>query len=84
MTRLFLNLLVSILMVWLYNRTNGSILAPSLFHAAMNAFGDQFQMNTAQIALQVLLVVFVIAYDRMWKRLPEGNRAAFRTIKEVT
>ena len=83
-TRLFLNLLVTILMVWLYNRTNGSILAPALFHAAMNAFGDQFQMNAAQAALQVLLVVFAIVYDRMWKRLPDGTRAAFRTIKEVT
>jgi membrane protease YdiL (CAAX protease family) len=36
------NFLVSIIMTWFYNRTNGSLLAPVLFHPAMNAFGNQF------------------------------------------
>jgi membrane protease YdiL (CAAX protease family) len=83
LNRLFLNLLVSILLAWLYNRTNGSILAPALFHPAMNAFGNQFQTNVATTALFFLLAVFAIVYDRMWKKLPEGNQAAYHSIAEV-
>jgi membrane protease YdiL (CAAX protease family) len=41
--RIFWNLMVSIIMTWLYNRTNGSILAPALFHPAMNTFGIRSQ-----------------------------------------
>jgi membrane protease YdiL (CAAX protease family) len=39
------NLAISIIMTWLYNRTHGSILAPALFHLAMNTFGNQFSVN---------------------------------------
>jgi membrane protease YdiL (CAAX protease family) len=34
------NLVVSILMIRLYNRSNGSVLVTSLFHSAMNTFGN--------------------------------------------
>jgi membrane protease YdiL (CAAX protease family) len=84
LNRLFFNLLVAILMTWLYNRTNGSILAPALFHPAMNTFGNQFEVVPVTIALLTLVTVLAIVVDRMWKKLPAGNPAAFRTIGEAT
>jgi membrane protease YdiL (CAAX protease family) len=73
--RLFWNLLFSILMAWLYNRTNGSILAPALFHPAMNAFGNQFSLTIAGRVLFIGLTIFAIVYDRMWEKLPEDSLA---------
>lgn len=73
--RIFWNLLVSILMTWLFNRTNGSILAPALFHPAMNAFGDQFSITMAGRVLFFGLTIFAIVYDRMWKKLPKDSLA---------
>jgi membrane protease YdiL (CAAX protease family) len=83
LNRLFFNLLLSILMAWLYNRTNGSILAPALFHPAMNTFGNQFELVPIAVALVTLVTVVAIVVDRMWTRLPAGHPAAFRTIGEA-
>jgi membrane protease YdiL (CAAX protease family) len=68
--RLLWNLMVSIVMAWLYNRTNGSILAPALFHPAMNAFGNQFSITIVGRILFIGLTIFAIVFDRMWKKLP--------------
>lgn len=73
--RIFWNLIVSIIMTWLYNRTDGSILAPALFHPAMNTFGNVFSVTIADRVLIVGLVVFVVVYDRMWEKLPEESLA---------
>ena len=83
LNRLFLNLLFSILMAWLYNHTKGSILAPVLFHTAMNGLGDLFSTNAVSMVLLSLVTVLTIVYDRMWKKLPKGNQAAYRSIAEV-
>ena len=76
--RLIWNLMVSIVMTWLYNRTNGSILAPALFHPAMNAFGNQFSMNLVSRILIIGLAIFAIVSDRMWKKLPSDHPAVFQ------
>jgi len=71
---------ITILLGWIYNRTRGSILAPALFHAAMNS------MNTLQTSipvtntgsvLLVLFAVFAVFYDRMWKKLPTDYPAVY-------
>jgi membrane protease YdiL (CAAX protease family) len=77
--RLLWNLVFAILMSWLYNRTNGSVLAPAIFHAAMNAFGNQFSITTAGNVMFIALVVFVIVYDKMWKKLPSDHPAVYRS-----
>jgi CAAX protease family protein len=71
---------ITILFGWVYNRTHGSILAPVLFHASMNsmnilqyAFPEQGVSNV----LLILLAIFAIFYDRMWKRLPIDNSEVF-------
>jgi membrane protease YdiL (CAAX protease family) len=80
--RLIWNLVVSIIMTWLYNRTKGSILAPALFHPAMNAFGNQFSINVVSRILILGLAVFAIIIDRMWKKLPENSLAVYRPINQ--
>jgi uncharacterized protein len=89
--RLISNLIISILFAWIYNRTNGSILAPVLFHSVMNAFDNQVQVIGSQTqayfnvitVVTLLLAIAIVVLERMWKRLPAGSLAAFRTIAEL-
>ncbi len=67
----------SVLFSWVYNRTKGSILAPALFHPSMNAFGNNLPFTTAGTILFAALAVFAILYDRMWKKLPDGDPAVY-------
>lgn len=69
--RVVFNLLWSVLFVWIFNRTKGSILAPAMFHPAMNTFGDFLPRTHAATGLFTLLTLGVIISDRMWRRLPE-------------
>jgi membrane protease YdiL (CAAX protease family) len=82
-SRLFWNPVFAILMSWLYNRTNGSILAPAIFHTAMNAFGKQFPRTTAGNVIFVALTVLVIVHDRMWRKLPANHPAVYRQPERV-
>lgn len=81
--RLLWNLVVAILMAWLYNRTNGSILAPALFHPAMNAFGNAFSRTPAGNILLIGLTLFAVIYDRMWKKLPANHPAVVQSTGSV-
>ncbi len=76
--RLFWTPLFAILMTWLYNHTNGSILAPALFHSAMNTFGNQFTITTAGNVLFIGVAIYAIVSDRMWQRLPSDHLAVYR------
>ena len=80
--RLVWNLMVSIIMTWLYNRTNGSILAPALFHPAMNAFGNQFSVTIASRVLIIGLAIIAIVSDRMWKKLPSDHKAVYESSEQ--
>jgi membrane protease YdiL (CAAX protease family) len=63
----------TILFAWVYNRTKGSILAPALFHASMNAMNPLMGVLPVTDAVMILLfalAAFAIVCDRMWKRLP--------------
>jgi len=65
-------ILVSILFTWIYNRTQGSVLATMLFHAAMNAsiwvFLPSMTINATLLACTVLLLAIgvgvVLAGDK--------------------
>jgi hypothetical protein len=62
-------------MTWLYNRTNGSLLAPALFHPAMNTFEINIPNSHITLYLLVALVIFAILFDQMWKKLPSDHPA---------
>jgi membrane protease YdiL (CAAX protease family) len=68
--RVFFNFLWSILFAWVYNRSNGSVLAPALFHPAMNTSGSMLPRTDAATVLFVVLTVFAVVYDRMWCKPP--------------
>jgi membrane protease YdiL (CAAX protease family) len=77
--RLLWNFVVSILMAWVYNRTNGSILAPALLHPAMNTFGDHIGSGAISGVLFIGLAIFAFVSDQMWKKLPTSHPAVYRS-----
>jgi membrane protease YdiL (CAAX protease family) len=77
--RLFWRVVFGIILAWLYNRTNGSLLAPALFHPAMNAFGNQFSSTPISTVLFISVMIFAIVSDRMWKKLPSDHPAVYQS-----
>lgn len=68
----------SILFMWVFNRTNGSILAPMLFHASMNSMNTLSRILPPTNAGTILLVGFalsVVIIEKMWRRLPPDSPA---------
>jgi membrane protease YdiL (CAAX protease family) len=76
--RLLWNPIFAVMMTWLYNRTNGSLLAPALFHPAMNAFGNAFSITLVGKVLLISVAVMAIFSDRMWQKLPVDHKAVYQ------
>ena len=76
--RLFWTPLFGIVMTWLYNSTNGSLLAPALFHSAMNAFGNNFSITPVGNILFIGLTIYTIVSNRMWEKLPRDHPAIYQ------
>jgi membrane protease YdiL (CAAX protease family) len=76
--RLLWNLVFAILMTWVYNRTNGSILAPALFHSAMNTFGNNLGAGSFSGILFIGLAILAVVSDQMWKKLPQDHPVVSR------
>jgi membrane protease YdiL (CAAX protease family) len=73
--RVLFNFIWAVLFTWVYNRTRGSLLAPAIFHPAMNTFGDTLPRTDVATILFALLALIVIFRERMWEKLPEDNPA---------
>jgi membrane protease YdiL (CAAX protease family) len=82
--RVFFNAMWSILFMWVFNRTNGSLLAPAIFHPAMNVSGTLLPRTDAATVLFALLVLAAILSDRMWRRLPDKHGALLRQVSHQT
>ena len=67
----------SVFFAWVYNRTQGSILAPALFHSSMNSFGDYLVATPITTFIFIALAAFAIVHDRMWKKLPPDDPAVY-------
>jgi membrane protease YdiL (CAAX protease family) len=83
LVRMVLYPFIIVLFSWVYNRTKGSILAPAIFHASMNAMNPLmgiFPITTAGNILLVSFAVIVVVSDRMWRRLPGDHPAVYRDI----
>ena len=76
--RIVWNLMGAIIMTWLYNRTKGSLLAPALFHPAMNTFGNVFSLTIIGRVLIFAVAIIAIVLDRMWEKLPEDHPAVYQ------
>lgn len=68
------------LIVWLYNRSRGSILVAGFAHAAANtAFAFLTSVDWFVLAAVNYVVVFVLVMvDRMWRKLPPDHPAVHR------
>lgn len=76
--RLFWTPLFGVIMTWLYNHTNGSLLAPALFHPAMNTFGNNFLITPLGNILFIGLAIYAIVSDRMWEKLSPNHLAVYQ------
>jgi membrane protease YdiL (CAAX protease family) len=79
--RIALGPFIMILFGWVYNRTDGSILAPAIFHASMNSMNPVIHIipNTpASSMLMIGLAVTVIVSDQMWRRLSGDHPAVYQ------
>ena len=87
LVRIALYPFITILFAWVYNRTNGSILAPAVFHASMNSMNPLmggFPITTAGNILLVSFALIVVVCDRMWRKLPEDHPAVYQDIASST
>jgi membrane protease YdiL (CAAX protease family) len=74
---------ITILLGWVYNRTEGSILAPVILHASMNSMNPLmglFPITTAGSILLVASAVIAVVADRMWRRLPPSHPAVHQEV----
>jgi membrane protease YdiL (CAAX protease family) len=59
----------AVVLTWLFNRTNGSILAVGIAHASFNVAGKyMFPPTNASLLVQFILAAILILIDRMWDR----------------
>jgi uncharacterized protein len=71
---------ITILFSWIYNRTNGSILAVAIFHASMNSMNPLMGIFPVTPASNIMLIIFaiiVVIADRMWRKLPGDHAAVY-------
>lgn len=59
---------VSILMVWFYNHSRGSVLAVALFHASFNTFPFVLPYSPPLLGLFFVWAGYAVLADRMWRR----------------
>lgn len=73
--------LASVILVWIFNRSHGSILAAGISHAAMNTAEAVIPISNGLILYLILLfvVLVVILADGMWKKLLPDHPAIFRS-----
>jgi len=73
------HILLSILIVWICNRANGSILVAGIAHAALNTV-QAFVPNWGPLLLVLsVTAVVVILVDRMWQKLPLNHPAVYQS-----
>lgn len=70
---------VTIIMTWLYNRSNENILSTAIFHAGMNTF--PFVLPYAPPALGLIFVWagYAVIGDKMWRRPTGADGASLAT-----
>jgi membrane protease YdiL (CAAX protease family) len=78
--RYYTHILATLLIVWLFNRSRGSILVAGVIHAAANTVFAFFPRLDWPVynGVMVVLVAALIVGDRMWRRLPAEHPAVYR------
>jgi membrane protease YdiL (CAAX protease family) len=73
---------VTMLILWFYNRSKGSILVAGIVHAAANtAFAVVSNLDWQVFnILNVVVVLVIIIADRMWKKLSPDHPAIYKQV----
>jgi membrane protease YdiL (CAAX protease family) len=70
----------SIFLTWLFNRTNGSILAVGIAHVASNVAGKiLFPITNIGLVLHFIVAFILVIIDRMWEKKTFANSSVFST-----
>jgi membrane protease YdiL (CAAX protease family) len=64
---------MGIAFAWLYNRTQGSILAVALLHASWNTGVSFLPRTQAYHIIMLVLVILLVLLDRMWQPIGDGG-----------
>ncbi len=74
-------IIVSVLIVWIYNRSKGSILVAGITHAAWNTACGFIPIKDGLVLYPTsfLAVLVIILTDRMWKKLPPEHPTVYRS-----
>ncbi len=75
------HILLSVLVVWIFNRAKGSILVAGFTHAAANTVQAFIPIQHLQSLYPTLFVAVLglILVDQMWKKLPLDHPAVYRS-----
>ena len=75
-----LHLSVTVILVWFYNRSKGSILVAGFAHAAANTASAFFPDLDVAIFVWTMVVaaLVVVLLGRMWKQLPSDHPAVYQ------
>jgi membrane protease YdiL (CAAX protease family) len=79
---MYINLVpATLLIVWFYNRSKGSILVAGTIHAAANTAFAFFPNLDWQVynVLNAIVVLIIIIADRMWNKLPPDHQAVYKS-----
>lgn len=64
----------SVLLTWIYNRTDGSILAVGIAHVMGNVSGKLlFPITNSRLFIGFVVAIILIVVDRMWEKLPGAD-----------
>ncbi len=77
-----INIPASVIICWIFNRSQGSILAAGIAHAAANTVTAMFEnLDSNVLALRVYVFVIVIVFaDRIWRKLPMDHPAVYKDV----
>lgn len=64
---------IAIILTWLYNHTEGSVLATALLHTIGNITFEFLPYTLASELIQLVIMIVLILTDRMWKKKKELN-----------
>jgi membrane protease YdiL (CAAX protease family) len=73
LTQTFSTVPLAILFTWLYNRSKGNLLVMVLLHTAVNVTSGIVAPAIGMYVVTAIAVASLIVFDRMYRRLPEGN-----------
>jgi membrane protease YdiL (CAAX protease family) len=72
-----INIPFGLIIVWICNRSKGSILVAGITHASANTFESFVPNFSVFIVIIFCLALVMILVDRMWKKLPRDHPAVY-------